>query len=213
MTYPTLAEEIQLWKQGYTVVGVDEVGRGCLAGPLYVCAAYFEPTTKLSNISYLQNLGINDSKKLSAAKRKNIYTILQSEEFHYAIGIVYPAFIDQNGITAAVTYAATQALQQLISPKKNVFVLFDGSLNHDNRILQLSGMKTIVHGDSLSVSIAAASIMAKVSRDAYMDTLSMEFPGYNWQKNKGYGTAQHLKALKTYGKTPHHRQLFLRKIF
>lgn len=210
-THPTLTLEKELWSQGTTVIGVDEVGRGCLAGPLYVCASYFEPTATEANITYLESLGINDSKKLSSAKRSLLYAILQKENFQYAIGITEPEEIDTHGLTKAVLLATQRALAPLLPlvDHSKLMVLYDGSLLHPFPHIQ---HKTIIRGDSISLTIAASSILAKVERDTHMSKLAVGYPEYNWASNKGYGTLDHRTAIKQFGPSSHHRKLFLRKI-
>lgn len=176
------------------VAGIDEVGRGPLAGPVLAAAVILDPD-QIPN-------GLRDSKKLTAKRRETLYeTILASAEVSWATCTV--AEIDQINILQASLLAMKRALA-LLQPSAD-FALIDG-----NRIP--AGLpcpaQAIVKGDDRSVSIAAASIVAKVTRDRMMDKLSAEFPGYGWENNAGYGTRQHIEALSALGVTPHHRVTF-----
>ena len=175
------------------IIGVDEVGRGPLAGPV-ISAAIILNKEKIPE-------GINDSKKLSKKKREDINEELISQH-SFAIGIASVEEIDKINILQASLLAMKRAVLNLnIKPQT---ILVDG-----NKLPDLEyNMYPIIKGDSKSISIAAASIIAKVYRDKLMQDLSLQYPGYYWEKNSGYGTKQHLLALNNLGVTPIHRKSF-----
>ena len=175
------------------IIGVDEVGRGHLAGPV-ISAAIVLNKEKIPE-------GINDSKKLSKKKREVINEELISQH-KFAIGIASVEEIDKINILQASLLAMKRAVLNLnIKPQT---ILVDG-----NKLPDLEyNMYPIIKGDSKSISIAAASIIAKVYRDKLMQDLSLQYPGYYWEKNSGYGTKQHLLALNNLGVTPIHRKSF-----
>jgi ribonuclease HII len=175
------------------IIGVDEVGRGPLAGPV-ISAAIVLNKEKIPE-------GINDSKKLSKKKREVINEELISQH-SFAIGIASVEEIDKINILQASLLAMKRAVLNLnIQPQT---ILVDG-----NKLPDLEyNMYSIIKGDSKSISIAAASIIAKVYRDKLMQDLSLQYPGYYWEKNSGYGTKQHLLALNSLGVTPIHRKSF-----
>ena len=175
------------------IIGVDEVGRGPLAGPV-ISAAIILNKEKIPE-------GINDSKKLSKKKREVINEELISQH-SFAIGISTVEEIDKINILQASLLAMKRAILNLnIKPQT---ILVDG-----NKLPDLEyNMYPIIKGDSKSISIAAASIIAKVYRDKLMQDLSLQYPGYYWEKNSGYGTKQHLLALNNLGVTPIHRKSF-----
>ena len=193
---PTL--EIESHYQGI-VGGVDEVGRGPWAGPVMAAVAIFlesPPPSLLKNIE--------DSKKLSKIKRENIYgELMELEAFHYGVGLASVEEIDRLNISKATFLAMARAVQSL--PQKPHALLIDGKY-----IPSFEGIQTraVIGGDGISLSIAAASILAKVRRDKMMEDLSLEHPNYGWERNAGYGTAEHQKALEIHGVTPHHRRSF-----
>ena len=193
---PTLQIEAQ--HKGI-VGGVDEVGRGPWAGPVVAAVAIFcdPPPPTLANT-------IQDSKKLSKSKRDSIYkNLLNLEAFHYGVGVASVEEIDRLNILKATFLAMERAVQSL--PQRPHVLLIDGKF-----IPSFEGIETypVIKGDSLSLSIAAASILAKVTRDKMMETLAEGYPHYGWERNVGYGTAEHHRALKIHGITPHHRQSF-----
>lgn len=175
------------------IIGVDEVGRGPLAGPV-ISAAIILNKEKIPE-------GINDSKKLSKKKREVINEELISKH-SFAIGVASVEEIDKINILQASLLAMKRAVLNLnIKPQT---ILVDG-----NKLPDLEyNMYPIIKGDSKSISIAAASIIAKVYRDKLMQDLSLQYPGYYWEKNSGYGTKQHLLALNNLGVTPIHRKSF-----
>ena len=175
------------------IIGVDEVGRGPLAGPV-ISAAIVLNKEKIPE-------GINDSKKLSKKKREVINEELISQH-KFAIGIASVEEIDKINILQASLLAMKRAVLNLnIKPQT---ILVDGNKLPDLKY----NMYPIIKGDSKSISIAAASIIAKVYRDKLMQDLSLQYPGYYWEKNSGYGTKQHLLALDNLGVTPIHRKSF-----
>lgn len=193
---PTLEIESQF--KG-PVGGIDEAGRGPWAGPVVAAAAVF---LEIPPVSLLQ--GIQDSKKLSSLKREKIYKeLLELENFHYGVGVASVEEIDDLNILKATFLAMERAVIHL--PKTPPTLLIDGKC-----IPSIKGTQThpVIGGDGLSLSIAAASIFAKVSRDKMMEQLAHDYPHYGWERNAGYGTAEHQNALKIYGVTPHHRRSF-----
>ena len=186
-------------EQGYAAVcGVDEAGRGPLAGPVCAAAVILPAGLVIE--------GVNDSKKLSEKKREELFPVICEKALAYGIGWADEREIDEINILQATYRAMQRAVESL--PYKADYALIDG-----NRMppLAIPGT-TIVKGDALSMSIAAASILAKVSRDRVMVQLSREYPQYGFEKHKGYGTAAHVQALREYGPCPLHRQSFLLKI-
>ena len=194
------------------VIGVDEAGRGPWAGPVTAGAAWIMP-------DQWQNLphGLNDSKKLNAIRRRELFLALQDHQnVLYATASSSVAVIDQDGILKATFKAmddAVMALLQSHDPSVDVTVLVDGNLAPPfPRLRQFLAnppvVTPVIKGDGRSLSIAAASIMAKETRDMLMNDLDQEFPGYGWAENKGYGTKAHQLALAKQGVTPHHRRSF-----
>lgn len=192
---PDFESETQLMSSGaLRVAGVDEVGRGPLAGPVVAAAVRLDPNSI--------PMGLNDSKKLTAKRRLELnHEIMASAD--WAIGIASVEEIDQINILQASHLAMVRAVGKLsVTPDH---VLVDGNrLPRDLRI----PATTMVKGDARSVSIAAASIIAKVHRDQIMVDLAQQFPGYGWEKNSGYPTSVHLESLQNIGVTPHHRRSF-----
>lgn len=185
--------------EGYTyIAGVDEAGRGPLAGPVYAAAVILPEEVFIE--------GINDSKKLSEKKREELFDIICEKALAYNIYSVDEKRIDEINILNATFEAMNGAVKGLT--QKPDYVLIDG-----NRI---SGMEipheTVVKGDAKSISIAAASILAKVSRDRYICKISEKYPEYGFEKHKGYGTAAHNEAILRYGPCPIHRKTFLKKL-
>ena len=192
-----LTHERRLWDSGRSLIaGVDEVGRGPLAGPV-VAAAVILPHD-------FDVLGIDDSKKLSPKKREELYEVIKEKALAWSIGWVGPERIDEINILEATKEAMTLAVQGLTLTPDHV--LIDG--NFTVRALALP-QTAIVKGDANSTSIAAASILAKVTRDRYMVEMDGVYPGYAFASNKGYGTAAHYDGLKKLGPTPIHRRTFI----
>lgn len=178
------------------ICGIDEVGRGCLAGPVMACAVVFTgPTPE----------GIRDSKKLSAAARTNLDVRIRSVAA-FAIGVASVEEIDDVNILNATMLAMTRAFEGLPSHLAITRVLVDG--NKAPLLATSAEIRTIVGGDDAVPEIGAASIVAKVARDALMDALHVEHPWYDWASNKGYGSPRHLAGIADRGATPHHRMTF-----
>jgi ribonuclease HII len=195
-----LQYERALQSQGCTLIaGVDEVGRGPLAGPV-VCAAVIMP---LGDGEIIE--GVDDSKKLSAKKREQLAEKIKERALCYSIVEVDEKQIDEINILEATKLGMKRAIESLsIAPE---VVITDGNMTLDVTTRQHS----VVHGDALSYSIGAASIIAKVYRDKMMDDYAVTYPQYDFEKNKGYGTAAHIKAIKEYGLCPIHRRTFTKK--
>lgn len=191
--------ETEARQAGYKLIcGVDEAGRGPLAGP--VCAA----AVILSEGHIIE--GLNDSKKLSEKKREALYDIIKKEAVAYSIAMASEKEIDEINILQATYLAMRRAVAGLgIKPD---FVLVDG--NRDP-VLGID-TKTVIKGDALSASIAAASVLAKVTRDRYMLEISEKYPEYQFPKHKGYGTKLHYEMLEKYGISDIHRRSFLKKL-
>ena len=190
--------EKQYESRGY-VCGIDEVGRGPLAGPV-VAGAVILP--KDCQILYL-----NDSKKLTAKKREELYDVIMKEAVAVGIGYASPARIDEINILQATYEAMREAISKL--PIQPDVLLNDAVKIPGVNIYQVPSIK----GDAKSVSIAAASIVAKVTRDRLMEEYDAHIPEYGFASNKGYGSAQHIEALKKYGPSPIHRRSFLTHFF
>lgn len=190
-----LEYERGLVAQGYNYIcGVDEVGRGPLAGPV-VCAAVIMP---LDNIIE----GVDDSKKLSAKKREMLAEQIQKTAIACHISLIEAKIIDEINILEATKLCMKNAVEGLqIAPD---FVITDGNMKLDIAFPQMS----IVKGDAMSYTIGCASIVAKVYRDKLMDKYAEEFPQYDFIHNKGYGTAKHIEGIKAHGLTPIHRRSF-----
>ncbi len=180
------------------VAGVDEAGRGPLAGPVVAAAAVFLPGTEIP--------GVDDSKKLSPARREELYAAITRDAVGYGIGVVDHERIDSVNILNATFEAMHRALAAL--PFHPDHVLIDGNRFRSTEYI----FTTIVDGDALCFSIAAASILAKVWRDRLMIEYDRVYPGYGFARHKGYGTPQHLRALSDLGACPIHRRSFLRSV-
>ena len=179
---------------GY-LCGIDEVGRGPLAGPVVACAVILPKDSKI--------LYLNDSKKLSASKREELYDVIMKEAVSVGIGMRSPERIDEINILQATYEAMREAVGKLeVMPQ---LLLNDAVTIPQITIPQVP----IIKGDAKSVSIAAASIVAKVTRDRLMEEYDSVFPEYGFASNKGYGSAAHVEALKKYGATPIHRKTFI----
>ncbi len=192
--------ERALQAKGYRyIVGVDEVGRGPLAGPV-VCAAVVMPLDE-----ELLVVGVDDSKKLSEKKRETLSALIKERAIAYTVVEVSENVIDEINILEATKLGMKQAVEGLsVTPE---VVLTDGNMTIDIPFKQHS----VIGGDALSYSIGAASIIAKVHRDHLMDEYAKEYPAYGFEKNKGYGTAVHIKAIKEQGLCPIHRRTFTKK--
>ena len=193
---PTNTHVNALRRQGYKLVaGMDEVGRGCFAGPVTVAAVILPPRLKIA--------GVRDSKLLSPARRRVIANIIKYRALAIGIGWASAVEIDELGLTAAIRQAGTRALADLGAYDA---VLLDGSFNYLGDALVC---QTLVRADQLSQSVAAASVVAKVARDSYMTRLSRRFPNYGFDAHKGYGTPVHRTAIVKYGLTDYHRRTWL----
>lgn len=181
--------------EGKIEAGCDEAGRGCLAGSVYAAAVILP-------VGY-NNPGLNDSKKLTAAKRQQLRIEIERDAVAWAVGVVTPEEIDKINILNASILAMHRALDQLkVRPEA---VIVDGNRFKPYRDLPHT---TIVKGDGKYLAIAAASILAKTYRDDYMDQLAEEYPQYDWKSNKGYPTKKHRAAIQEYGVTPYHRMSY-----
>ena len=181
--------------EGKIEAGCDEAGRGCLAGSVYAAAVILP-------VDY-NNPGLNDSKKLTAAKRQQLRIEIERDAVAWAVGVVTPEEIDEINILRASFLAMHRALDQLkVRPEA---ILVDG-----NRFTPYNNIPyaTIVKGDGKYQAIAAASILAKTYRDDYMDELAEEYPYYDWQTNKGYPTKAHREGIRLHGISPYHRKSY-----
>ncbi len=184
------------WEQaGCLLAGMDVVGRGPLAGPVTVCCAVM-PAEPL--IPY-----VNDSKKLSPKRREQVYAELVRVAQAYSVAWVWPDVIDRVNILNATKQAFAEAFRQIGAPVTDV--LIDALTGLDIPANQ----HALIHGDALSYSIACASIIAKVERDRYMEAQDALYPAYGFARNKGYGTAEHIAALRAHGPCPIHRKSFI----
>jgi len=180
------------------LAGVDEAGRGPLAGPVVAAAVIFRKSTIIK--------GVNDSKLLSEKQREALYEKIISSALAYSVSVIEPEVIDELNILNATLHAMKQCVDDLkIKPD---LVLVDGNRKFQSEIPVI----TIVKGDSKSFSIAAASILAKVTRDRLMKKLAAQYPVYLWEQNKGYPTKKHREIIKKLGPSPLHRKSFLKNI-
>ena len=199
--------QIDLWEiershfeKGITVIcGVDEAGRGPLAGPVCAAAVILPEGLEIP--------GLNDSKKLTDKRRRELAPIIKEQALAYGIAFASHEEIDEINILQATFLAMERALAQLkIQPE---LALIDGNRQKDFGI----NVETVVKGDSRSANIAAASVLAKVTRDDYMEAMAVEYPGYGFEIHKGYGTKAHYEALRNLGPSPIHRMSFLKKFY
>ena len=194
------AIEETCFKEGFQIIcGVDEAGRGPLAGPVCAAAVILPP--------HLEIPGLNDSKKLTDKRRRELYPVIKEQAVAYGIGFASHEEIDEINILQATYLAMERALAQL-SVKADL-ALVDGNRAKDFGL----PVKTVVHGDSLSASIAAASVLAKVTRDDLMMQQDALYPQYGFAIHKGYGTKAHYEALREHGPSPVHRMTFLKKFY
>lgn len=200
---PDLHLERVLLKQGYRLIaGVDEAGRGAWAGPV-IAAAVILPLDEPEVLKELAAAGVNDSKQLTAKRRERLYHIIREKALAYGMGGVSARFIDKDGILKATRKAMQRAVS--ILPTQPEALLIDAV---DLSSLVPLPQKFMPYGDSLSLSIAAASILAKVSRDIFMAQLDALYPGYSFARHKGYGTRLHREALEKIGPSLMHRHSF-----
>ncbi len=176
------------------VCGCDEVGRGCIAGPLVVAACIMPPLLRID--------GINDSKKLTAKKREELYKIITKEAIAYNVVFIDEATVDELNIYQATKKGMLEAINGLkVKPE---FALIDAMPLGELELAHNS----IIHGDARSASIAAASILSKVTRDHYMEKMDVKYPNYGFKKHKGYCTKEHMLALEKYGPCEIHRKTY-----
>ena len=198
MTMWEIEEEV--YAEGYTVIcGVDEAGRGPLAGPVCAAAVILPRDHQIP--------GLNDSKKLTDKKRRELFPLIKEQAIAYGIGMATHEEVDEINILQATYLAMERAISQLEG--KADIALIDGNRAKDFGM----AVRTVVKGDSLSANIAAASVLAKVTRDDLMVEMSKEFPGYGFEVHKGYGTKAHYEALRNMGPCAIHRMTFLKKFY
>ena len=196
--------EINLWEieselPFELICGVDEAGRGPLAGPVCAAAVILPKGLVIP--------GLNDSKKLSDKRRRELFPIIQQEAVSFGIAFASQEEIDEINILQATFLAMRRAMEQL-NPQPE-FALIDGNRETDFGV----PCKTVIKGDSLSANIAAASVLAKVTRDNWMMEAAEKYPGYGFEVHKGYGTKAHYAALEKLGPCPIHRRTFLKKLY
>ncbi len=195
--------EQEALEAGYTrICGCDEAGAGPLAGPVYAAAVILPFGTEID--------GLNDSKKLTEKRREALFPVIQERALAWAVAWVDAAEIDSTDILSARMKAMQLAIGQL-APQPD-FALIDGNRDRGRSAAITAPHRCIVKGDSLSASIAAASILAKVSRDRWMVKAAEQYPEYQFQKHKGYGTKLHYELLRTFGPSPIHRRSFLKNL-
>ena len=199
--------EVNMWEiedgfyaDGVKIIcGVDEAGRGPLAGPVCAAAVILPPHLEIPELT--------DSKKLTDKKRRELFPLIQAQALAYGVGLASEQEIDEINILQATFLAMQRALDALnLRPE---LALIDGNREKDFGL----PVKTVVKGDSLSANIAAASILAKVTRDDIMAETAKIYPNYGFEIHKGYGTKVHYEALRTYGASPVHRRTFLKKFY
>ena len=191
--------ENEIAAEGFeTLCGVDEAGRGPLAGPVYAAAVILPRG--------LQIPGLNDSKKLTEKKREELFDVICEKALDYAIASASVEEIEERNILGATMLAMNRAIAGLKT--RPDLALIDGNRNKDIE----TPSRCVIKGDATCADIAAASILAKVSRDRVMLELAKEYPAYHFEQHKGYGTALHYEALRQYGPSPVHRPSFLRKM-
>lgn len=196
MITPTLARESALWAKGCRyVAGLDEVGRGPLAGPVVAAAVVLPQNAKII-------AGLRDSKQMTARQRDRVAAVIRDTAAAWAVGAASPREIDRLNILGATALAMRRALSLLSQAPDHVLV--DGNPFPELRCEH----EAIVKGDATCLSIAAASVLAKQARDRLMILLASRFPAFGWEQNMGYGTAEHLAAIEANGLTPHHRRSF-----
>ena len=192
--------ENSFYEKGIELIcGVDEAGRGPLAGPVCAAAVILPANIEIP--------GLNDSKKLTDKKRRELFPIIKEKAIAYSIAFASHTEIDEINILQATYLAMERAINGLaVKPQ---MALIDGNRAKDFGL----PVQTVVHGDSLSASIAAASILAKVTRDDYMEQMAEQYPEYGFEIHKAYGTKAHYEALRTHGACPIHRMSFLKKFY
>ncbi len=208
--------EKEYWQKKLLVIGIDEVGRGALAGPLVVAGVCFPP--KIIKTRSRERFLINDSKKITPLKREKLAIWIKKNCLFYSIVKVSHQTIDQHGISFAFQKGIKEVLKKIIKKTKRekFVVLVDGYLPKRNINLKIENrlvnQKGIIKGDSVCFSIAASSIIAKVYRDQLMKKLNHRYPAYRWDNNKGYGTKEHREAIKKNGISYVHRKSYLKRL-
>lgn len=206
--------EKQYWQRKLLVIGIDEVGRGALAGPLVVAGVCFSPA--IIKVRDKERFLINDSKKIPPSRRENLAFWIKKNCLLYVIVKISHRIINQYGISFAFKKGIKQVVKKIVErlKRKKFIILVDGYLPKEIVNLriknQLVDQKGIIKGDSLCFSIAASSIIAKVYRDQLMKKLSDRYPSYRWDKNKGYGTKEHQEAIRKNGISLIHRRSFIK---
>ena len=191
------------WAEGAALVcGVDEAGAGPLAGAVYAAAVILPPEWKLE--------GLNDSKQVSPKRRERLFDRIREQAVAWAVAWADEREIDETDILSARILAMQRAIDGL-APAAD-FALIDGNRDRGRAAAITTPHRAIVKGDSLSASIAAASILAKVSRDRYMEEMARRYPEYEFERHKGYPTRRHYELLRKYGPCPIHRRTFLKKL-
>lgn len=194
-----LQRELKAQRGGILICGVDEAGRGPLAGPVCAAAVILPEGYEIP--------GLNDSKQLTDKKRRELFPIIKEQAIAYGISMVDEKIIDEINILNATFQAMHEAIAQL-EPKPDL-ALIDGNRVTDFGVEAMA----VVKGDARDASIAAASILAKVTRDMYMEKMDQEYPQYGFAVHKGYGTRRHYDAIREYGMCPIHRRTFLKKFY
>lgn len=212
-TIPTLVEEEKMWRNGQYIIGVDEAGRGPLAGPVMAAACMLQSSPKSrDDFEDLLDLGVNDSKKVTPKKRDKIYEALTSHPLVlWSVGEANEKEIDEINILQASLLAMRRAVEKLIAQdnqleRENFSVYIDGREVIPNLT---ANQKSIINGDAKVFSIAAASIIAKVTRDRMMLKCAEKYPQYGFEKHKGYGTKLHYEMIEKHGICRIHRKTFL----
>ncbi len=215
MILPDLSYETPLWDQGFSVIGIDEVGRGAFAGPVGVGGVVFSSNLKQKEKEYLLSIGINDSKKLSKKRREELSLVIKKLAQCWHISLIPVSTINKIGIGKATYEGMREVAEELFRKIQNPYLLIDAFQIPDKMFSPAAAkamagkQKGIIRGDSRSISIAAASIIAKVERDKVMTDLSAKYPEYGFEAHKGYGTLNHRNALKEFGPSFSHRTQFI----
>lgn len=196
--------EQELWDKGYNYIAcIDEVGRGCIAGSVVTCAVIMPKGLLID--------GVNDSKMLTAKKREQLFDVIKDSAIAVGIGEIDCRGVDKLNIKNATILAMVKAIENLKDKDGNK-VIPDYVITDAEKLNISLPQSNIIHGDATCHGIAAASIIAKVTRDRRMEVLSKLYPQYKFEKNKGYGTKEHVEALLLYGPTEIHRKTFIKKI-
>lgn len=208
-SFPNLNFENELWNRDTLACGIDEVGRGCFAGPLVSAGVVLKPIKDIGLQRYILSFGINDSKLVSPKKRKMLKEVTQEFILFSTIQYISVDVINRNSIGMANKLAFNIVAKEILNFAINQKIIFLTDAFKITSVPQ-ENQKNIIRGDKTSVSIALASILAKVERDTLMENLSIDFPDYGFEKHKGYGTKLHREYLKIKGATIHHRTDFIK---